>query len=89
MCCNEELFDKTYALRTGRLGLMGDEIYCKTKVWNIDINYVVFKKANEEINIKKLMSSKVWDIGLQKHPKLIAYHVHIRSTDQIKQVRVL
>ena len=30
------------------------------------------------------------DIGivLQKHTKMIQHHVHIRSTDQIKKVRV-
>ena len=63
MCCNEELFDKTYALRTGRLCLMGDKIYCKTNVWNIDINYVVFKKANEKINKKNLCLVKYGILG--------------------------
>ena len=34
------------------------------------------------------MSSKVWSIGIQKHKKMIQYHVHIRSTDQLNQVGV-
>ena len=34
------------------------------------------------------MSSKVWSIGIQKHTKMIQHHVHIRSTDQFKQVGV-
>ena len=34
------------------------------------------------------MSSKVWGIGFSKHEKVIEYHVHIRSTDQFKQVGV-
>ena len=34
------------------------------------------------------MSSKFWSISLQKHTKMIQHHVHIRSTDQFKQVGV-
>ena len=34
------------------------------------------------------MSCKVLSIGLSKHEKSIEYHVHIRSTDQFKKVRV-
>ena len=34
------------------------------------------------------MSSKVWSIGIQKHTKMIQYHVHIRSTDHFNQVGV-
>ena len=34
------------------------------------------------------MSSKVRSIGFSKHEKMIEYHVHIRSTDQFKQVEV-
>ena len=34
------------------------------------------------------MSSNVWSIGIQKHTKMIQYHVHIRSTDQFNQVGV-
>ena len=34
------------------------------------------------------MSGKVWSIGIQKHIKMIHYHVHIRSTDQFNQVGV-
>ena len=34
------------------------------------------------------MSSKVGSIGFSKHEKMIEYHVHIRSTDQFKQVGV-
>ena len=34
------------------------------------------------------MSSEVWSIVLQKHSKIIQHHVHIRSTDQFKQVGV-
>ena len=30
------------------------------------------------------MSSKVWSIGLQKHTKMIQYHVHIRSFEDNK-----
>ena len=29
-----------------------------------------------------------WSIGLQKRTKIIGNHVHIRSTDHFKQVRV-
>ena len=32
------------------------------------------------------MSSKVWNIKIQKHTKMIQHHVHIRSTDQFNQV---
>ena len=34
------------------------------------------------------MSSKVLSIGIQKHTKMIQYHVHIRSKDQFNQVGV-
>ena len=34
------------------------------------------------------MSSKVLSIGFSKHEKMIEYHVHVRSTDQFKQVGV-
>ena len=34
------------------------------------------------------MSKNVWSIGLQKHTKMIQYHVYIWSTDQFKQVWV-
>ena len=34
------------------------------------------------------MFSKVRSVGLSKHEKMIKYHVHIRSKDQFKQVRV-
>ena len=35
------------------------------------------------------MSTKVWNIGIQKHTKMIQHHVHIRSTDQFNQVGVI
>ena len=34
------------------------------------------------------MSSKVWSFWLSKHEKMVEYHVHVRSTDQFKQVGV-
>ena len=34
------------------------------------------------------MSSKVGSIGLSKHAKMTEYHVHVRFTDQFKQVGV-
>ena len=34
------------------------------------------------------MSSKGWSIGIQKHTKMIQYHVYIRSTYQFNQVGV-
>ena len=34
------------------------------------------------------MSSKVSSIGLSKHEKMVEHHVHVRSTDQFKQVGV-
>ena len=34
------------------------------------------------------MSRKVRSIGFSKHEKMIKYHVHIRSKDQLKQVGV-
>ena len=34
------------------------------------------------------MFSKDWSIGIPKHTKTIQHHVHIRSTDQFKQVGV-
>ena len=34
------------------------------------------------------MFIQVWSIGLQKLPKMIENHVHIRSTDHLKQVGV-
>ena len=34
------------------------------------------------------MSSKVLSIGIQIHTKMIQHYVHIRSTDQFKQVGV-
>ena len=34
------------------------------------------------------MFIQVWSIGLQKLTKMIEKHVHIRSTDHFKQVRV-
>ena len=34
------------------------------------------------------MYSKVLSFGIQKHTKMIQYHVHIRSTDQFNQVGV-
>ena len=34
------------------------------------------------------MSSKVLKYWVIKHAKIIAYHIHIRSTDQFKQVGV-
>ena len=34
------------------------------------------------------MSSKVLSIGFSKHEQMIEYHVHIRSTDEFKQVGV-
>ena len=34
------------------------------------------------------MAGKVWSIGIQKHTKMIKYHVHIRFTDQFNQVGV-
>ena len=34
------------------------------------------------------MSSKVWDIWIQKHTKMIQHHVYIRSIDQFNQVGV-
>ena len=43
-------------------------IYWGTKVWNIEINFVFFKKQIKRL-ILKLMSSKVWSIGIQKHKK--------------------
>ena len=57
-------------------------IYWGTKVWNIDINFVIFKKTNKNMNQKL----GVWSIGIQKHTKMIQHHVHMRSTDQFNQV---
>ena len=35
------------------------------------------------------MSSKVWSLEfISKHEKMVEYHVHVRSTDQFKQVGV-
>ena len=34
------------------------------------------------------MSSQVGSFGLSKHEKMVIHHVHVRSTDQFKQVGV-
>ena len=34
------------------------------------------------------MSSKISSFGLSKHKKMVEYHVHVRPTDQFKQVGV-
>ena len=44
------------------------------------------KKNKEKDKSKKLMSSKVWSIRIQKHAKMTQHHVFIRSTDQFNQV---
>ena len=62
-------------------------INCGTKVWNIEINFVSFKKANKKMNLK-IMSSKVWSIEIQKHTKMFQHHAHIGSTDQFNQLGV-
>ena len=59
----------------------------RSKVWNIDTKFVVFKNKYEDKS-KKLMFIQVWSIELQKLTKMIENYVHIRSPDHFKQVGV-
>ena len=54
------------------------------KVWNIDINFVVFK--NKYKNKSENVCQIKFGILVTKHTKMIDNHAHISSTDQ--QVRV-
>ena len=61
-------------------------IYWGTTVWNIDINFVVLKKKQIKKS-KNLCLVKFEVLGYKNTQKcMIAYHVHIRSTDEFKQV---
>ena len=61
-------------------------IYWGTKVWNIDINFVVIKKQIKN-RYKDTCLVKFEVLGSQNTQKILS-HDHIRSTDQFKQVGV-
>ena len=56
----------------------------KSRVWNIDTNFVVFKNKSKD----KSKNACLLKFGVLGYRNLIENHVHIRSTDHFKQVWV-
>ena len=63
------------------------DVYWGTKVWNIDINFVVIKHKYKNKS-KNVCLVKCEVLGYQNTQKMSEYHVHIRSTDQLKHIGV-
>ena len=59
----------------------------RSKVWNIDTNFVVFKKRFKNKS-KNLCLFNFGVLGYRNFTKIIENHVYIRSTDHFKQVGV-
>ena len=59
----------------------------RSKVWNIDTNFVVFKKRFKNKS-KNLCLFKFGVLGYRNFTKIIENHVYIRSTDHFKPVGV-